>query len=155
MSMMGHKVKILPYNTFRLNLSVCSPYNADFDGDEMNMHVPQSVEAQAQLQFIASVPNQIMNPKNSTPIMGIVQDSLLGVYLLTMRDMFLTRKQIMNLLMWIDPMTKFEFGDLPMPCIWKPQPLWTGKQLVSMIIPEKISLSMNAEGIPKKNITDT
>ena len=87
--------------------------------------------------------------------MGIVQDSLLGVYLLTMRDMFLTRKQIMNLLMWIDPMTKFEFGDLPMPCIWKPQPLWTGKQLVSMIIPEKISLSMNAEGIPKKNITDT
>lgn len=43
MSMMAHRVKILPYNTFRLNLSVCSPYNADFDGDEMNMHVPQSL----------------------------------------------------------------------------------------------------------------
>lgn len=42
MSMMGHRVRILPYNTFRLNLSVCTPYNADFDGDEMNMHVPQS-----------------------------------------------------------------------------------------------------------------
>ena len=42
MSMMAHRIRILPYNTFRLNLSVCSPYNADFDGDEMNMHVPQS-----------------------------------------------------------------------------------------------------------------
>ena len=47
MSMMAHRIRILPYNTFRLNLSVCSPYNADFDGDEMNMHVPQSVEALA------------------------------------------------------------------------------------------------------------
>jgi DNA-directed RNA polymerase II subunit RPB1 len=42
MSMMGHKVKVLPYNTFRLNVSVTSPYNADFDGDEMNAHIPQS-----------------------------------------------------------------------------------------------------------------
>ena len=47
MSMMGHRVRILPYSTFRLNLSVCTPYNADFDGDEMNMHVPQSYESVA------------------------------------------------------------------------------------------------------------
>jgi len=40
MSIMGHRIKILPYSTFRLNLSVTKPYNADFDGDEMNMHVP-------------------------------------------------------------------------------------------------------------------
>lgn len=52
--------------------------------------------------------------------MGIVQDSLLGVYLLTMRDTFLTRAQMMNLIMWIDPITKFNEGDLPMPCILKP-----------------------------------
>ena len=43
MSMMAHRVRIMPGNTFRLNLSVCTPYNADFDGDEMNMHVPQSI----------------------------------------------------------------------------------------------------------------
>ncbi len=85
MSMMGHRVRILPLNTFRLNLSVCSPYNADFDGDEMNMHVPQSVEAAAELKHIALVPNQVISPKNSTPVMGIVQDSLLGIYLLTNR----------------------------------------------------------------------
>ena len=135
MSMMGHKVKILPHNTFRLNLSVCSPYNADFDGDEMNMHVPQTVQAVTELQFIAGVPHQIINPKNSTPIMGIVQDSLLGVYLMTKKDIFVTKSQIMNLVMWMDPLTKFNFGDLPMPCILKPEPLWSGKQVISMIIP--------------------
>ena len=67
--------------------------------------------------------------------MGIVQDSLLGVYLLTMRDTFLTRSQIMNLVMWIDRIVKFNEGDLPMPCIMKPEPLWSGKQIVSMMIP--------------------
>jgi len=44
MSMMGHRIRILPYSTFRLNLSVTTPYNADFDGDEMNMHVPQTYD---------------------------------------------------------------------------------------------------------------
>ena len=41
--MMAHKVRVMPYSTFELNMSVCNPYNADFDGDEMNMHVPQSI----------------------------------------------------------------------------------------------------------------
>ena len=86
----------------------------------MNIHVPQSVEAVAELQFLASVPNQIMNPKNSTPIMGIVQDSLLGIYLMTMRDTFITRNQLMSLIMWMDPLTKYQEGNLPMPCILKP-----------------------------------
>ena len=92
MSMMAHRVKILPYNTFRLNLSVCSPYNADFDGDEMNMHVPQSVEAIAELKHIALVHKQVLSPKNSMPVMGLVQDALLGVYMFTSRDTFLTRR---------------------------------------------------------------
>ena len=49
MSMMGHLVKVLPWSTFRINLSVTSPYNADFDGDEMNLHVPQSMETRAEI----------------------------------------------------------------------------------------------------------
>lgn len=75
--------------------------------------------------------------------MGIVQDSLLGVYLMTMRDSFVTKRQIMNLVMWMDPLTKFDLGDLPMPCILKPEPLWSGKQVISMILPEKLTLNMN------------
>lgn len=52
---MGHRVKVLPYSTFRMNLSVTTPYNADFDGDEMNMHVPQSFETMAEIKEIMSV----------------------------------------------------------------------------------------------------
>ena len=56
MSIMGHRVKVLPFSTFRLNLSVTTPYNADFDGDEMNIHVPQSYESMAETKEIMSVP---------------------------------------------------------------------------------------------------
>jgi len=56
MSIMGHRIKILPYSTFRLNLSVTKPYNADFDGDEMNMHVPQSLETKAEIKEIMMIP---------------------------------------------------------------------------------------------------
>lgn len=62
MSLMGHRVKVLPYSTFRLNLSVTTPYNADFDGDEMNMHVPQSYETMAEIKEIMAVPKQIVTP---------------------------------------------------------------------------------------------
>lgn len=72
----------------------------------MNMHVPQSLEAIAELKHIAHVSKQVIAPKNNAPIMGIVQDSLLGIYLLTMRDTFLTREEIMNLLVWIEPCIK-------------------------------------------------
>jgi DNA-directed RNA polymerase II subunit RPB1 len=56
MSIMGHRVKVLPFSTFRMNLSVTTPYNADFDGDEMNMHVPQSFETMSEIKEIMSVP---------------------------------------------------------------------------------------------------
>ncbi len=72
MSLMGHRVKVLPFCTFRLNLSVTSPYNADFDGDEMNMHVPQNYEVAAEIKEIMHVPRQVIAPKNNSPVMGIV-----------------------------------------------------------------------------------
>ena len=59
MSMMGHKVKVLPWSTFRMNLSDTSPYNADFDGDEMNLHVPQSMETRAEILNIHLTPRQV------------------------------------------------------------------------------------------------
>ena len=89
MSIMGHRVKVLRFQTFRLNLSVTTPYNADFDGDEMNMHVPQSYESLAEIREIMAVPRQIMNPQSNKPVMGIVQDSLLGTMLMTQRDTFI------------------------------------------------------------------
>lgn len=74
MSMMGHLVKVLPWSTFRINLSVTSPYNADFDGDEMNLHVPQSMETRAEILQLALVPRLVVTPQSNRPVMGIVQE---------------------------------------------------------------------------------
>ena len=81
--MMGHRVKVMKGNTFRLNVSVTTPYNADFDGDEMNMHVPQSSAATSELINIANVKLQLLSPKENKPMIPIVQDTLLGIYKLT------------------------------------------------------------------------
>ena len=68
MSIMGHRIKIMPYSTFRLNLSVTSPYNADFNGDEMNMHVPQSFETRAEVLELMMVPKCIVSPQANRPV---------------------------------------------------------------------------------------
>lgn len=131
MSMMGHRVRVMPYSTFRLNLSVTTPYNADFDGDEMNMHVPQSLTTRAEISEICAVPRQIVSPQSNKPVMGIVQDTLCGIRKFTKRDTFIGRDQVMNLLMWIPRWD----GKIPMPAVLKPVPLWTGKQILSLILP--------------------
>jgi DNA-directed RNA polymerase II subunit RPB1 len=131
MSMMGHRVRIMPFSTFRLNLSVTTPYNADFDGDEMNLHAPQSFETRAEIKEIMMVPRQIISPQANKPVMGIVQDTLCGIRKFTLRDNFLTRDMVMNICMWIPEWD----GQMPAPCIIKPVPLWSGKQLMSMVIP--------------------
>jgi DNA-directed RNA polymerase II subunit RPB1 len=93
MSMMGHRVKVLPYNTFRLNVSVTAPYNADFDGDEMNAHIPQSYEASTELGEIAAVPHQIVTPRHAKPLIGIVQDTLVGSYRITQPHIEFNRRE--------------------------------------------------------------
>ncbi|KAI1413283.1 beta and beta-prime subunits of DNA dependent RNA-polymerase [Hypoxylon sp. FL1857] len=135
-SMMGHRVKVMPYSTFRLNLSVTSPYNADFDGDEMNLHVPQTEETRAEIRELCMVPLNIVSPQRNGPLMGIVQDTLAGVYKMCRRDVFLTREQVYNIMLWVPDWD----GIIPMPAILRPRPRWTGKQIVSMIIPKEISL---------------
>ncbi|KAK2863122.1 hypothetical protein Q5P01_002655 [Channa striata] len=136
MSMMGHRVRILPWSTFRLNLSVTTPYNADFDGDEMNLHLPQSLETKAEIQELAMVPRMIVTPQSNRPVMGIVQDTLTAVRKFTKRDVFLERGEVMNLLMFLSTWD----GKMPQPAIFKPRPLWTGKQIFSLIIPGHINV---------------
>ncbi|KAI3381551.1 hypothetical protein SNEBB_008712 [Seison nebaliae] len=135
MSMMAHRVKVLPWSTFRLNLSVTTPYNADFDGDEMNLHLPQSVETRAELSQLMMVPRMIITPQSNRPVMGIVQDTLTAVRKMTKRDVFIEKEDMMNLLMFLPGWN----GELPQAAILKPKPLWTGKQLFSCIIPGKVN----------------
>jgi DNA-directed RNA polymerase II subunit RPB1 len=127
----GHRVRVLPYSTFRLNLSVTTPYNADFDGDEMNLHLPQSLATKAEITEIMMVPRQIVSPQSNRPVMGIVQDTLLGCGIFTRRDIFLEKDLVMNLCVHLSDFN----GKLPTPAILKPKQLWTGKQLFSLILP--------------------
>src|SRR5260370_27374580 len=76
MSIMAHRVRVLPYKTFRLNPTVCTPYNADFDGDEMNLHVPQGEEARTEARLLMQVQDQILSPRYGGPIIRAERDRL-------------------------------------------------------------------------------
>jgi DNA-directed RNA polymerase beta' subunit len=100
MSMMCHIARIMRQgDTFRMNVGDTKPYNADFDGDEMNMHMPQDEEAEAELKNLAAVPYQIISPAKNQSIIGIFQDSLLGSYRFTRPNVSFAPREAMNLLM--------------------------------------------------------
>jgi DNA-directed RNA polymerase II subunit RPB1 len=100
MSMMCHIAKIMKVgDTFRMNVADTKPYNADFDGDEMNLHMPQDPESESELKNLAAVPYQIISPANNSAIIGIYQDSMLGSYRFTREQIDFTQKDAMNLLM--------------------------------------------------------
>jgi len=147
MSMMCHLIKILPYKTFRLNVSVTTPYNADFDGDEMNLHVPQSIQTAYELKKLASVETQIITPAQNKPIIALVQDSIIGSYLFSRYDNYLTLSEIFDLLIWIPSFNGvIPPPDIPKGCTdlpeWFPkhkynvlENLWSGRTIFSLIIP--------------------
>jgi DNA-directed RNA polymerase subunit A' len=83
LSMMGHVAKILPIKTFAINPGVCKPYNADFDGDEMNLHMPQTIEARQEVSQLMDVKHQLISPASGDTVIGCIQDSITGLYLLT------------------------------------------------------------------------
>ena len=100
MSMMCHIARIMKQgDTFRMNVADTKPYNADFDGDEMNLHMPQDPESESELLNLAAVPYQIISPSNNAPIIGIYQDSMVGSFQFTRKDINFTPREAMNLLM--------------------------------------------------------
>jgi DNA-directed RNA polymerase subunit A' len=133
MSIMAHKVRVLPHRTFRLNLNVCAPYNADFDGDEMNLHVPQTEEARAEAEELMKVQEHVKSPKMGGPIVGMLQDYVSGLYLLTQEEKTVSREKAFNLLADAGEHEK----DLP-----EGEEV-SGRDLVSIFIPDDISLTIN------------
>ncbi|KAF7510795.1 hypothetical protein GJ744_005895 [Endocarpon pusillum] len=132
LSILSHFVKVRPHRTFRLNECVCNPYNADFDGDEMNLHVPQTEEARTEAVQLMGVKHNIVTPKNGEPIISAIQDFVTAAYLLSSLDIFYDRKTfITTCLGMLEADTKF---DLPPPAILKPQSLWTGKQVFNILM---------------------
>ena len=112
MSMMGHQVKVLSKgDTFRMNVADTKPYNADFDGDEMNLHMPQDAEAEAEVKHLTAVPYQIVSPASNTSIIGIFQDSLLGAFRFTRGDIEFSPRDAMNMLMYFNEVNPGELLD--------------------------------------------
>ena len=151
MSIMAHYVKVLPGRTFRLHPSVCPPYNADFDGDEMNLHVPQSEEARAEAILLMRVQDQLISPRYGGPIIGALRDFVTGAYLLTKDDAVLSVQEFSNLAM-LGGYAK----QLPKPATkTKDGPAYTGKQLFSLFLPKDFNYvitskwSKGTNGAPK------
>lgn len=139
MSIMAHRVKVLPYKTFRMHLTVCPPYNADFDGDEMNLHIPQSKEAQTEARMLMQVQDQILSPRYGAPIIGAGKDYISGAYLLTRKETMLKANEVGKLLSYIGYQ-----GEVPEPTISEPEPLWSGKSIFSIFLPVDFSFVSRA-----------
>lgn len=135
--MMGHRARIMrAERTIRFHYSNCSTFNADFDGDEINLHLPQDLLGRAEGYGIVHADRQFFVPTNGKPLRGLIQDHIVSGTLLTMKDRFLTRGEYCQLVyeciapdcsggwdVWLEP-----------PAVIKPRPLWTGKQVLTAIL---------------------
>lgn len=159
MSMMAHEVKVMPWKTFRVNLSVCPPYNADFDGDEMNMHVLQGEEARAEAKILMRVQEHILSPRFGGPIIGAIHDQITGAFITTFREQLFTKSQVLSIL------AKIKQTEIKFPPKYKAgaavdaqqrklnpklpktvsEDMWTGKQVFSHVIPPNLTLKFQAE----------
>jgi len=135
MSIMAHEVVVMPYKTFRLNTVVCPPYNADFDGDEMNMHALQNEEARAEARVLMRVQEHILSPKFGENIIGAIQDHISGTYLLTNENPHFNETQALDLL------RATRIDELPDPSgTADGEPYWTGRDIFSELLPEGLNL---------------
>ena len=144
-SIMAHRAKILGWRTLRFNECVCNPYNADFDGDEMNLHVPQTEEARTEAIELMGVVNNLCTPKDGSIMVAATQDFLTGSYLITRKNMFLHEAQIRNYCAFTCDAN--DYFELPPPAILKPMRLWTGKQLFNLLIRPSPSAKALSSGV--------
>ena len=132
LSIMAFHAKILPWRTLRFNESCCSPFNADFDGDEMNIHLPQTEEARSEAINLMSVIENMQTPKNGEPLIASTQDFLTTFYLITQKDFFIDKCHFIQYCNYFNDAN--EKISIPPPTIFKPKELWTGKQLFSILL---------------------
>eukprot|EP00118_Oscarella_pearsei_P022867 m.268009 g.268009 ORF g.268009 m.268009 type:complete len:224 (+) comp40524_c1_seq16:1394-2065(+) len=120
-SIMGHRARVLPgEKTVRLNYSNCKSYNADFDGDEMNVHFLQNEHGRAEVKTIASANYQYLVPKDGRPLGGLIQDHMVSAVLMLIRGRFFTREDYEQLVFTALPDCRKKIQKLR-PCIWKPR----------------------------------
>ncbi len=135
-SIMAHRVKVLPSKTFRINCCTTSPYNADFDGDEMNLHIPQTLEAQAEAEYLMDVKNQVFSPRNGEAIIAAVEDGITGAYDITQDDTRIDKEEACYLLGLANVM---ELPDS------EKDGTYTGKNVISMLFPKDFDFEMKTK----------
>lgn len=136
MSMMAHEIRVLPGKTFRLNPAVTPPYNADFDGDEMNLHIPQNVEAQAEARILMKVEDQILSPRHGHAIIKPQEDYVSGLYFLTLEGALFTKKEAARFL--------YAAGITELPEEGK-KGMYSGKAIFSKLLPKGLSMKINSK----------
>ncbi|KAK4455581.1 hypothetical protein QBC34DRAFT_390317 [Podospora aff. communis PSN243] len=138
-SIMGHRVRVLPgEKTLRMHYANCNTYNADFDGDEMNMHFPQNEVARAEALQIADTDHQYISATAGKPLRGLIQDHISVSVALGSKDTFLDRGAYQQLIYAaLRPESGHIVGErieLVPPAVIRPVPLWTGKQVITTIL---------------------
>jgi DNA-directed RNA polymerase I subunit RPA1 len=145
---MAHRVRVLGNEkTVRMHYANCKTYNADFDGDEMNVHMPQDEISRAEAYELAFSDHQYLVPRDGSPLRGLIQDNICTGILLTKKDVFFERHEITQLLYSAcssgDPVRPI---NLPPPAILLPQQLWTGKQVRGLVLSECPSKTSSCKG---------
>jgi len=149
-SMMAHFVRVLPgEKTIRMHYANCSTYNADFDGDEMNVHFPQDEISRSEAMNIVDANKQYIGPRSGDAVRGLIQDHIVGAVLLTKQDTFLSREEYSQLVygscvpsncgprqpgVKVSAIKDDGALELVLPAILRPKPLWTGKQVITTIL---------------------
>ncbi len=133
LSMMGHKAVISKnplINSFGLNPNVTTPYNADFDGDEMNIHMPQEIQSSMELEKLTFVDEQLITPRDSSPIISATQDTMIGSYTITDNNVKINWKDVMEIISLCEIKNKSVAY----------KEFYTGKEIISLIIPKNITV---------------
>jgi DNA-directed RNA polymerase subunit A' len=147
MSIMAHEVKIMDGKTFRLNLTVCPPYNADFDGDEMNLHVPQSEEARTEAELLLKVQEHILSPRFGGPILGGIQDFISSVFQFTSKNSLFNKMDTLKLLFMgniFKDNPDFDLKNLT-PEVVNQEDMYSGKQIFSTLFPDDLNIKVKSK----------
>lgn len=157
-SMLAKRIIIRPCKTIRFSLASCKTFNADFDGDEMNIHVPQEYDARAELQILSTTKAKMFSPQASKSNVSIVQDSLLSAYLMTISKDKMERETFFNICMHGDGWTpKYILGKIQhirrvLKELGRKLHAFNGKGLVSMMLPEDFNYTKKNDADPEEPI---
>ncbi len=145
-SMLGMRVRVLPGKTLRMNLGVTNSLNADFDGDEVNIHAPTSLDSLVELQTTSSATQMLISPQCTKPNFSIVQDVLLGAFFMSHPDVKLTRAQFFQIVMKLSTTVPDMFAKLRLVRaisrqFGKPSRGFTGRGLFSLLLPDNLNFT--------------